>query len=56
MTDQGIVVLGIPIPSSSPVFLSIVAVHVAAGLNYHIYPGTAWVVISFGVAQDRRGS
>ena len=32
MTDQGIVVLGIPIPSSSPVFLSIVAVHVAAGL------------------------
>jgi len=32
MTDDGIVVLGIPIPSSSPVFLSIVAVHVAAGL------------------------
>ena len=32
MTDQGVVVLGIPIPSSSPVFLSIVAVHVAAGL------------------------
>ena len=32
MTDEGVVVLGIPIPSSSPVFLSIVAVHVAAGL------------------------
>jgi hypothetical protein len=32
MTDQGIVVFGIPIPSSSPVFLSIVAVHVAAGI------------------------
>ena len=32
MTDEGIVVLGIPIPSSSLVFLSIVAVHVAAGL------------------------
>ena len=32
MSDQGVVVLGIPIPSSSPVFLSIVAVHVAAGL------------------------
>lgn len=32
MTDQGIVVLGIPIPSSSPLFLSIVAIHVAAGL------------------------
>jgi hypothetical protein len=32
MTDQGVVVLGIPIPSSSPVFLGIVAVHVAAGL------------------------
>jgi len=32
VTDQGVVVLGIPIPSSSPVFLSIVAVHVAAGL------------------------
>ena len=32
MTDQGVVVLGIPIPSSSPVFLSIVGVHVAAGL------------------------
>lgn len=32
MTDQGVVVLGIPIPSSSPLFLSIVAVHVIAGL------------------------
>jgi hypothetical protein len=32
VTDQGDVVLGIPIPSSSPIFLSIVAVHVAAGL------------------------
>lgn len=32
MTDQGVVVLGSPIPSSSPVFLSIAAVHVAAGL------------------------
>jgi hypothetical protein len=32
MTDQGVVVLGIPIPSSSPAFLGIVAVHVAAGL------------------------
>jgi hypothetical protein len=33
MTDEGVVVLGIPIPSSSPMFLSIVAVHVAAGLT-----------------------
>ena len=32
VTDQGIVVFGIPIPSSSPVFLSIVGVHVVAGL------------------------
>jgi hypothetical protein len=32
VTDQGVVVLGIPIPSSSPVFLAIIAVHVAAGL------------------------
>src|SRR5262245_25776151 len=32
MNDEGVVVLGIPIPSSSPMFLSIVAVHVAAGL------------------------
>jgi hypothetical protein len=32
MPDQGVVVLGIPIPSSSPLFLSIVAVHVVAGL------------------------
>ena len=32
MADHGIVVLGIPIPSSSPVFLAIVAVHVAVGL------------------------
>ena len=32
MTDQGVVVLGIPIPSSSLVFLSTVAVHVVAGL------------------------
>ena len=32
MTDPGVVVLGIPIPSSSPLFLSIVAIHVVAGL------------------------
>ncbi len=32
MTDRGVVVLGIPIPSSWSVFLSIVAVHVAAGI------------------------
>jgi hypothetical protein len=32
VADQGIVVFGIPIPSSSPLFLNIVAVHVAAGL------------------------
>jgi hypothetical protein len=31
-TDHGVVVLGIPIPSSSPTFLAIVAIHVAAGL------------------------
>ena len=33
MIDQGIVVLGIPIPSSSPVFLTVIAVHVVAGLT-----------------------
>jgi hypothetical protein len=33
MTDEGVVVLGIPIPSSSPLFLGIVAIHVAAGLT-----------------------
>ncbi len=32
MTDQGVVVLGILIPSSSPLFLGLVAVHVVAGL------------------------
>jgi hypothetical protein len=32
VTDQGVVVLGIPIPSSSPLFLSIVAIHVLTGL------------------------
>jgi hypothetical protein len=32
LTDQGIVVLGIPIPSSSPFFLTTVGVHVVAGL------------------------
>jgi hypothetical protein len=32
VVDQGIVVLGIPIPSSSPIFLAIVGVHVIAGL------------------------
>jgi hypothetical protein len=30
--DQGVVVLGIPIPSSSLLFLGIIGVHVAAGL------------------------
>jgi len=33
VTDQDVVVLGIPIPSSSPLFLSIVAIHVVAGLT-----------------------
>jgi len=33
MSDQGVVVLGIPIPSSSRIFLAIVAIHVAAGLT-----------------------
>ena len=32
MSHQGVVIVGIPIPSSSPVFLSVLAVHVAAGL------------------------
>jgi|ERR1041385_5952764 hypothetical protein len=32
MMDEGVVVLGIPIPSSSPLFLSIIAVHVVAGI------------------------
>ena len=33
MSDQGVVVFGIPIPSSSRIFLAIVAVHIAAGLT-----------------------
>jgi hypothetical protein len=33
VTDQGVVVLGIPIPSSSKLFLGIVALHVVAGLT-----------------------
>jgi hypothetical protein len=33
MSDQGIVVVGIPIPSSSPVFLALVGIHVVAGLT-----------------------
>jgi hypothetical protein len=32
VTDQGVVVLGIPIPSSAPGFLAIIAAHVLAGL------------------------
>ena len=41
MTEQGIVVLGIPIPSSSPLFLTAVGVHVAAGLVCVIAGGVA---------------
>lgn len=33
MTDYGIVILGIPIPSSSPVFLALVTGHVVVGLG-----------------------
>jgi hypothetical protein len=33
MSDQEIIIFGIPIPSSSPIFLTILAVHVAAGLT-----------------------
>ena len=32
MSDPGVVVLGIPIPSSSPTFLTLAAIHVVAGL------------------------
>ena len=32
MTDRSIVILGIPIPSTSPVFLAFVALHVVVGL------------------------
>ena len=32
MTDYGIVILGIPIPSSRPLFLAVVAAHVVVGL------------------------
>jgi hypothetical protein len=32
LTDEGIVVLGIPIPSSSPAFLTTLGIHVVAGL------------------------
>ena len=32
MTDPGVVILGIPIPSTSAAFLAVVAVHVVAGL------------------------
>jgi hypothetical protein len=31
-TDSAVVVLGIPIPSSSPMFLGLIGVHVAAGI------------------------
>ncbi len=33
MTDQGVTVLGIPIPSTSQVFLTVVGVHVLVGLG-----------------------
>ena len=33
MVDEGVVVLGIPIPSSSPLFLSIVGVQVVAAIS-----------------------
>lgn len=32
LADSAVVVLGIPIPSSSPVFLTLVGIHVAAGI------------------------
>ena len=50
MTAEGVVVLGIPIPSFSPVFLGIVAIHVAAGLTCTV----AGIVAMF--AAKRSGS
>jgi hypothetical protein len=41
LTDQGIVILGIPIPSSSPFFLTTLAVHVVAGLICVVAGGVA---------------
>lgn len=48
VTDQGVVVLGIPIPSSSPLFLSIVAVQVAAGLTCSLAGIVAMVAAQTG--------
>jgi hypothetical protein len=45
VADHGIVVFGIPIPSSSPVFLSLVAVHVAAGVTCTVAGAIAMLAI-----------
>ena len=50
MTDSAVVVLGIPIPSSSPLFLGIVGVHVAAGIVCVI----AGIVAMFAVKRHGR--
>jgi hypothetical protein len=41
MSDQPIVILGIPIPSSSPIFLAVLLVHVIAGLVAVVAGATA---------------
>ena len=56
MSDQGIVVLGIPIPSSSPLFLSILAVHVAAGLVCVIAGAVAMLSAKRAGRHPRAGS
>jgi hypothetical protein len=52
MSDQGVVVLGIPIPSTSPVFLGIVVVHVIAGLCCSV-AGIVAMLVRKGSARHR---
>jgi len=50
VTDNGIVVFDIPIPSSSPVFLGLVAVHVAAGITCTV----AGIIAMFSIKRAGR--
>jgi hypothetical protein len=56
MNDSSVVILGIPLPSSAPLFLSIIAVHVLAGLVCVIAGAVAMLTPKVAGRHPRAGS
>ena len=56
MGDHGVMILGIPIPSSAPLFLALIAIHVLAGLTCVLAGLVAMLVHKGPGAHPRAGT